>query len=202
MPNSNNVLQRTRTWLLVACVGLLFVPSLRGDDSKKPIPEADEPVIEVDPEGEPSGYDKPPRGPTCYIWRTGDTWHVRTKTKSQSRKFNGSIKVEGGTVTKIANFEGLETPKKKNKKSADIGRLNTAKNQIDFQFRTSGGEDGFDFRVSASARNLAFNLKIDDYEHSFPIEIGAKGQRPPAIPFTLPAHAPKADAEAAATPAK
>lgn len=185
--------------VLITSMAVLFVPTLRGEDSK-PSSGDDEQVIEVDPEGQPRGYDKRPSGPTCYIWREGEVWHLRTRTKNQSRKFRGEIQVQGGTVTKISNFDGLEASgRKKNRKSADIGRLNTAKNQIDFEFRTSGGEDGFDFKVSASAKNLAFNVKIDDYEHSFPIQIGAKAQKPPAIPFTLPAHAPKAEEEAATT---
>ncbi len=152
--------------------------------------EKETPVVEVNPDGQPKGYDKAPDGPTYYLWRDGDVWHLRTKTKKKTHQFHGLIRIKGGTVKKIYNFSGLEAqPRKKGKKGqaapADIGRWNDARNEIEFKFRTSGGEDGFDFQLSDKATDLSLDLKLDGYEHRGRIVVGKDAQTPPQPVFTI-----------------
>jgi len=175
------------------------IPLTRADDKKT----ADDPVFEIDAEGEPRGYDKPPKGPTFYLWYSEGAWHVRTKTKEKAHAFTGVIQLRKGKVASISGYEGLEVPnaraaaqkgkgkgkaKGRIRKFEDFGKLNDSRTRIDFNFKTSGREDGFDFKVNKDATLLDFSLKIDGYGHSENIVIGGKNMAPPAGHFTLVAH--------------
>lgn len=151
------------------------------------IPEAlagDGQVIEISPEGEPKKYEKKIKGPTLFVWRDGDIWHVRSRTAEKKHHFSGTIQVGDGKVTKVGNFGSMEAKKKK---ESDIGRLNKDGDRIDFKFETKGHEDGFDFQVSKTSKTISFDLRVDGSQHRNAILIGADAQNPPQIPFTFPA---------------
>ena len=147
-------------------------------------------VIEVDPEGEPRAWSKKPDRPEYFIWHSDGMWHVRTRTGGKRRVFRGQIKIIDGTVSKISNYEGLEDARRgkakgKKAKPADLGRLNDARNRIDFQFETHEYGDGFDFKVNDKATRLQFDLKVDGYEHREMILIGTAGKHPPGAHFSI-----------------
>ena len=174
--------------VLMTAFGLagLWVP----DDARCDDSPADGMVIQVDPEGEPKAWGKKPDRPGYFIWHSDGQWHVRTRTAGKKRVFRGQIKIVDGTVSRIANYEGLEDErggkgKGKKGKPADLGRLNDARNRIDFQFETSERGDGFDFKVNDKATRLEFDLKVDGYEHREMIVIGVAGKHPPDAHFSI-----------------
>jgi hypothetical protein len=171
---------------LMAAALLLPGVSPAADGKKK----GEELLIDVDPQGEPRGYDGLPDGPTYFLWRDGDVWHLRTKTRKLARQFSGTVKVRGGTL-KLQDHAGLERNRKR-RRVVDIGRVNDLNNKIDFKFRTMGREDGFDFKVSKTATAVEFDLKLDGYEHRGNIRIGRAGQSPGQAIFSLRAREPKA----------
>lgn len=148
-------------------------------------PSADEPVIEINPAGKPKGIAKA-KAPHFYLWHDADGWHLQTHTPQQQHTFTGTINVVGGKVTKITDFENLES--RRRRKAADLGHLNKAENQITFQFETKGGRDGFDFQVGKSAKEIRFQLQIDGESLTERIHIGADSQHAPSEEFSLPAH--------------
>ena len=167
-------------------VGCLVPTDVRCDESKD-----SGVVIQVDPEGEPRAWGKKPERPEYFIWHSDGKWHVRTRTGGKRRMFRGQIKIVDGTVSKIANYEGLEDDrggkgKGKKAKPADLGRLNDARNRIDFQFETFEHGDGFDFTVNDKTSRLEFDLKVDGYEHREMILIGTAGKNPPNAHFSIP----------------
>ena len=176
----------TRACLVVVCVlGIcdrgLVVAQERG---------AEGPVIEIDPEGQPSG--RRVRGPRFLVWREGERWHLRTHTdRDAGARFSGTIRVVGGVVRKISNFDGLESRRGPLKRRPDIGFLSENKKTITFRFRTLGHVDGFDFQVSEEAQMVQFNLEVDGYGAPRRIFVGHKSQNPPKAAFELQAHGPQ-----------
>lgn len=147
-------------------------------------PAAEEPVFDVNPVGTPLALGRRPTKPAVHVWFEDGAWHVRTRTARKLRRFTGTIQVQGGKVTKIENFGGLET----GKKAKDLGLLNAAKTQIRFQFKTADKEDGFSFRLSPEATGLALELLVDGVVHPEMIHIGPNSQPAPGAKFQLPAH--------------
>ena len=158
-------------------------------DDEKPGEATETPETEIEPIGEPATYRRPADGPAYFIWRTGDVWHVQTKTKTAKHEFKGKISLDGGKITKVSGFgnleSGLKRKKGKSKPADDIGRLNDARNQIDFTFHTAGSEDGFSFTVDKQVKAVKFDLKVDGKPRKDLIRIGKKDNHPSKIPFVL-----------------
>jgi hypothetical protein len=144
---------------------------------------ADEPLIKVNPVGQPAMGGDSAR---YFLWYDAEGWHLRTDTGGKRRAFTGMIDVAGGKVTSIFGFENLEAKKKK--KKADVGIVNKAKDKITFKFATKSRRDGFDFQVNEAAQSLRFKLMIDGSEQPARVIIGAAGQPAPTAGFSLPAH--------------
>ncbi|MGE3315230.1 MAG: hypothetical protein AB7O26_08940 [Planctomycetaceae bacterium] len=181
----------TTTLPILLCLALLTISSDAAEKKKKKGMKEKEdvvetPVTELDPEGAPPDRKVP--AARIFVWYEGGLWHVRTRTKENAHQFSGVISIAGGKLKHISNYEGLEARgKKKGKKGSDIGQWNAAKNQITFNFRTAGREDGFDFELDKKAKDVTFDLKVDGYGHARVIRVGSKEQMPSATPFTLPA---------------
>jgi hypothetical protein len=183
-------MRRVARLLLVALFVAVSLTPLPGQEAKPPA--ANDPpitdVIEINPVGEPAPYARRGnlKGPHYFVWYDAGGWHLRTTTKEISHEFSGTIRVVGGTVTKIENFSGLEArPGQKGKN--DIGRLDESRRNITFKFATKGREDGFDFKVGPTAETLQFNLKVNGYGHREMILIGGEGTAAPQAAFSLPA---------------
>lgn len=173
--------------LLTSGVGVSRMPLFA--DEEKPSDEAETPATEIEAIGEPSTYRRPADGAIWFVWRTGDEWHVHTKTKSAKHEFKGKITIQGGRITKVSDFGGNETKAKKKKgvtrAADDVGRVNDAKNQIDFTFHTAGKEDGFTFTVDKKVKTVTFDLKIDGNHRKDQVRIGAKDVHPSKVPFVI-----------------
>jgi hypothetical protein len=146
----------------------------------------DEPVIKVNPVGEPKSLTRG-NAVRYLVWYDAEGWHLRTDSGGKPHVFNGSINVVGGKVIAINQFENMEAAPKK-KKRADLGVLNKAKNQITFKFTTSKKRDGFDFQLDESAKEIQLKLLIDGKPMPDRILIGPASQPAPAEVLLLPAH--------------
>lgn len=150
-----------------------------------PIGAAEEPVIKVNPVGEPNGLRKG-NAVRYFLWYDAQGWHLRTDSGGAAHVFNGSIDIVGGKITSISDFENLEAGKKK--KNEDRGYYNKEKNQITFKFTTSKKRDGFDFQVDDSAKEIRFKLLIDGKAVPERVLIGPASQPAPTEVLLLPAH--------------
>jgi hypothetical protein len=157
---------------------MITLPSL-------PIRAAEEPVITVNPVGEPNGLRKG-NAVRYFLWYDAKGWHLRTDSGGAAHVFNGSVDIVGGKITAITDFENLEAGKKK--KKADRGVYNKAKDQITFKFTTSKKRDGFDFQVDDSAKEIRFKLLIDGKAAPDRVLIGPASQPAPTEVLLLPAH--------------
>jgi hypothetical protein len=73
-------------------------------------------------------------------------------------------------------------------KTSDRGWVSPDRRTLNFSFTTSGGEDGFDFKVDGNAKAIEFDLAVKGFEHPERILIGKEGAHPAAAKFLLPAH--------------
>lgn len=136
----------------------------------------------IDPRGEPEGFR--PRLPMRYaVWHGAKGWHLRTTTAQVQHRFHGTVRVEGGTIEAVASV-ALEDKGKDD----DRWRLNAARTELTFDFKTDRGVDGIDFQVSASAKKVRFDLSADGKRESEVIHIGHRGAHPQHMPFTFFAH--------------
>ena len=148
-----------------------------------PVISQDKKKDKVDPAGEPKGF-KPGDVDRYAVWHDKKGWHLRTTTAKVKHHFQGSITVDGGTI-EAAHSLRLE----KEGKLADHWRLDMpGRQKLAFDFKTDEGVDGIDFKVSASAKTIHFNLLIDGKHQAKKILIGQDNDHPAQDPFTLPAH--------------
>jgi hypothetical protein len=121
--------------------------------------------------------------PRIAIWHDGDVWNVRATSKKRAQ-FNGRMEVDEGTVN--VAFEALEKSKKP--QDADWVRPLPKKRGFEFQIVTSGKIDGFTFKASAEAKEVSFQLRVDQDNDPKKIFIGATGGHPAKADFVCPAH--------------
>lgn len=143
-------------------------------------------AIAVDSDGQPPGLAVKPKGPMYFVWRDGDVWRVRSKTSEKAHRFGGSVLVRGGKVKTVA-AAGMEGIRRRHPARFDAGRLSGDRTRIDFDLRTKGGIDGFDFRVEGSAAAIEFDLRIDGTAIPGRVQIGATGHPAPGERFALAA---------------
>jgi hypothetical protein len=117
------------------------------------------------------------------IWHDGGVWNLRA-TSGKKAQFNGRVEVDEGTVN--VAFEGLEKTKKL--KYADWVVPLPKKRGFEFQIVTSGKIDGFTFKPSANAKEVSFQIRVDQDNNPKKIFVGASGGHPATADFILPAH--------------
>jgi hypothetical protein len=135
-----------------------------------------------DPQGEPTGF-KAGSGDGYAVWYNNQGWHLRTTTAKKRHHFKGSIRIEGGAITKIHSHH-LE----KEGKCEDHWIVAPDKKEVLFDFKTEKGVDGIDFHVSKGAKQVKFELLIDGKHQEKKILIGRGGHHPQHDSFTLAAH--------------
>lgn len=128
-------------------------------------------ALALDPKGRPKGM-----GPNApggyYIWQDEKGWHLRATTGSQKHRFDGEIISEGGTISAVKQYR--EEPASWFKQQG---------NKITFDLTTDKNIDGIDFQADG---NITFKLRFDDREEASTIHVGANGENPASLPFTLP----------------
>lgn len=148
---------------------------------------ADEPKFEdVDPKGKPDGF-KAGQSARFAIWYDDGTWHFRTTTAKDSKKFSGTIDVVGGKMVSLNPLTVEKGGKGKKKDNLDFGSWNPEGTQFTFSFTTGHGMDGFDMKLSDKSTALKFALKIEGKEMPDHIFIGSKNAHPKGATFFLPA---------------
>jgi hypothetical protein len=128
---------------------------------------------------------------TYRIWYDGGAWHLRTSTENSSGKkeqlmvFTGSVRCDGKLTAEAKLLE-------KSGRTGDSIKPTADGKGFDFEFKTYGATDEAVFKVAASAKTLAFKLKIDGVKAApFRIVIGATSVHPDKSEFKLSAHPKK-----------
>ena len=145
-----------------------------------------------------------------YIWRDGDTWHVRWTTRGQTRRFSGSVLAEGGELKSLKRID-VETERRvlypgrsprvvygpRGRAHVRRGRApvvverdqdkieKDGDNRILFLARTNDDIDGFNFKVSDKVRSLRFVLEIDGRQMPQSVEIGKNNQKAQSLPLVV-----------------
>ena len=143
-----------------------------------------------------------------YVWREGDTWHVRWTTKGQMRRFTGSVVAEGGELKSLKRID-VESERRvlypgraprvvygpRGRGHVRRGRApvvvqrdqdkieKDGDNRIIFLARTDDDIDGFNFKVDERVRALRFVLEIDGKQLPQRVEIGRNNQKAHNIPL-------------------
>jgi hypothetical protein len=145
-----------------------------------------------------------------YIWRDGETWHVRWTTKGVMRHFTGSVKAEGGELKSLKRIDvesesrvlrpgraprtvvgprgrvyarGGRPPVVATREQDKIEK--DGDERIRFNARTDDDIDGFDFKVEKKVTSLRFVLEIDGRPRPQLVEVGKDNSHVPGIPFTV-----------------
>jgi hypothetical protein len=110
-----------------------------------------------------------------FIWQEGDRWFLKTITQGSLRQFTGTVRT-GGTFADVTRVS-LE--------DNDLVRVNDANNEINFNLKTEGDEDGISFRLNNS-QDATFALYMDGQViNPSNIYLGSQNIRPTANPFSL-----------------
>lgn len=145
-----------------------------------------------------------------YVWREGDTWHVRWTTKGIKRRFTGLVAAEGGELKSLKRID-LESESRlvypglaPRVAVGPRGRVYTrggrppvvatreqdkiekdGNNKIRFRAFTDYDIDGFSFKVDKKVTSLRFALEIDGKAHQQSVEVGKNNRKVPSMPFTV-----------------
>jgi hypothetical protein len=134
-----------------------------------------------------------------YVWRDGDTWHVRWMTMGNFKRFHGSVTAEGGNLSSLKRVDvetesriircgrapsdgaaGLRWWSPVNKDSIE----KDGDNRIIFSARTDD-VDGFDFRPGDKVSGLRSVLETEGKSYPRNVEIGKNNQRAPRLPLLV-----------------
>jgi hypothetical protein len=145
-----------------------------------------------------------------YIWRSGDTWHVRWTTKGLMRRFTGSVVAEGGKLKSLdrvdveedrrvlypgraphivygprgrAHVRGGRAPVVVTREQDKIEK--DGDHRIVFASRTDDDIDGFNFKTDENVRSLIFVLEIDGQRRPQHVEVGKNNRKLPSLPFEV-----------------
>jgi hypothetical protein len=122
------------------------------------------------------------------LWVDNDVWNLRVTSPNKTRAtFNGRIETKEGTIA--GAFESLEKAKKAG--AADWVTPLPGNRGFEFHINTAGKVDGFTFRASKAAKDLYFQLRVNQSDDPKRIFIGAAGRHPEKANFILPAHPEK-----------
>jgi hypothetical protein len=141
----------------------------------------------LDPSGRPEGsiVDQTAR---YYVWHDAQGWHLRTTAKV-GRNFHGAVRVKDA---KIKTFKSVGLKKDNQGKVEDVWRVNEARTELKFQFKTGKLSDGIDLVVDGDGGQIEFELNIDKQQNPRAVFVGRGLQHPATNPFTLPSSPKKA----------
>lgn len=145
-----------------------------------------------------------------YVWREGDTWHVRWTTLGAMRRFSGTVTADGGDLESLKRID-VETERRVIRPGrpprvvvGPRGRARVAggrpplvatteqdriekdgDDKIRFNARTDDDIDGFDFKVDDEVVRLRFALRIDGNSRPLDVEVGTGNRHPSGNPFVV-----------------
>jgi hypothetical protein len=115
-----------------------------------------------------------------YVWFDKHGWHLRTTSK-KGRHFHGKVRVKDARIASCISV-GL---KERQKNAPDAWRVNAARSEMQFDFRTSRLSDGLDFVVEGEGGEIEFELFIDKETNPKTIFVGRGLKHPNKSPFSL-----------------
>lgn len=145
-----------------------------------------------------------------YLWRDGETWHLRWTTVGRLRAFTGFVEASGGKLKSLkridveseskvlypgrprrvvvgprgrAHVRGGRAPVVVSRDQDKIEKDGDAR--IVFTARTNDDIDGFDFKVDDDVESLRFRLEIDGRPAPNLIEAGKNNHKPNTIPLIV-----------------
>jgi hypothetical protein len=145
-----------------------------------------------------------------YIWREGNTWHVRWTTRGQMKRFTGSVVAEGGELKSLKRID-VESERRvlypgraprvvygpRGRAHVRRGRApvvvereqdkieKDGDHRILFFTRTNDDIDGFDFKVDEKVKLLRFVLEIEGRQVAEWIETGKNNRKAHSLPLTV-----------------
>jgi hypothetical protein len=145
-----------------------------------------------------------------YVWKDGNTWHIRWTTMGQMRVFSGSVFAEGGELKSLKRID-VETerrvlypgrpahvvygprgrPHLRGGKAPVVVKREQDRiekdgdNRIVFVARTRDDIDGFDFKADENVTSLRFVLEIDGKLMPRHVEIGRNNQKALRLPLEV-----------------
>ncbi len=179
---------RTLRYLFVAAV-LSPGPWLltgAGAQYRPPDPEAKMPVKptrwnqRLDPDGEPAAFGRS-KSARYAVWRDRDGWHLRTTSDRRTHRFQGEVRIEGGSFVQVNSYRNAR------EKPAAHWKFKPNKQELVFDFQSHERLDGVRFRVNPGADRVMFTLRIDGSDEVGQVYVGRKNQFPEVLPMALPA---------------
>ncbi len=145
-----------------------------------------------------------------YVWRDGETWHVRWTTMGRMRFFSGSVEATGGELKSFKRVD-VETERKvlypgraPAVRVGPRGRVHSrggrapvvverkqdkiekdGDRRIVFSARTNNDIDGFQFKLDKDVVAVRFVLEIDGRRMPQHVEIGRNNVKAPRIPLEV-----------------
>lgn len=175
-------MRRPFPWLIA--LALCAPPASAADASaldEKPPRAVTKDGVEIDPNGRASN-DLTQKAPRYYVWYDSTGWHLRTTSeKGTFGRFDGTIKVTGGTIGKLRPI-GLESKGT----YKDTWKLSKDRTEIEFQLVSSSTFDGFDFSVTGADAQVEYNLNISKKGYPNRIFVGKDGAHPKEVKFQFP----------------
>lgn len=157
-------------------------------------------------DGRPAFTEGSDRG--YFVWRDGDTWHVRWTTQGVQRRFTGNVAAEGGELKSLKRIDVEEESRvvaagrPGHAWRGPRGRLHVrpgrgpvvaervqdkiekdGDRRIYWISRTDADIDGFDFKIDQDVTHLRFTLEMDGESRAALVEIGRANGRPEHNPF-------------------
>ena len=157
-------------------------------------------------DGRPAFTEGSDRG--YFVWRDGDTWHVRWTTQGAQRRFTGSVTAEGGELKSLKRIDVEEErrvlapgrpghmwrgPHGRWHMTPGSGPVVAERKQdkiekdgdqrIFWISRTNADIDGFDFKVGRNVTRLRFALQVDGESRPGQVETGGGNASPEHNPF-------------------
>ncbi len=145
-----------------------------------------------------------------YVWRDGNSWHIRWTTMGQMRRFSGSVVAEGGELKSLKRID-VEAERRvlypgraprvvygpRGRPRILRGRApvvvereqdkieKDGDNKIVFRAWTNDDIDGFDFKVDEKVRSLRLVLEIDGKQVPQWVEIGKHNEKAKSLPLIV-----------------
>lgn len=145
-----------------------------------------------------------------FVWKDGDTWHVRWTTGGAAHHFSGRVTSEGGELKSLKRIDAdaesrlISSGRPVHWVRGPRGHIHLAGGRapvvatreedhiekdgdhaIRFSSRNDGDIDGFDFKADPGVDRLRFLLEIDGRSRSADVQVGRDNREPAGDPFVV-----------------
>jgi hypothetical protein len=113
-------------------------------------------------------------GVACYLWSEGGRLHLRLVPTENRHRVRGELR-----TSRAGSFRDV-TPS-----SEDLVVKQSKPSKLEFETRTGAKQEGFDVTLAGDFNQLTIDLTVDDERKADAVRIGAKRERPRALPARL-----------------